>query len=244
MSPGRSVLPASPARPRPAAQPCAPTRLARGISGFWTRQVIVTLSICLGDERRRARHALELRRGPFHILEMMMSRLSKAPRGPRRSSTQSSAPKIEDGTGVLRGPEERRWGGFLQSSDPKIEDGRGFLRSSAPKIEDGDEFFDLRLRRSKLGGSSIFGSEERRWGGVFVLRPRRWKIQDARFFDLRVPRSKMRGSSVFRSEDRRGGGFFAEGGTGFNEEGTRVSSNKGFFEERGGSWKKGAMFFE
>ena len=40
MSPGRTVLLASsPARPRPATPPCAPTRPARGMSGFWTRQV-------------------------------------------------------------------------------------------------------------------------------------------------------------------------------------------------------------
>ena len=39
MSPGQIVLSAScPARPRPAAPPCAPTRLARGMSGFWARQ--------------------------------------------------------------------------------------------------------------------------------------------------------------------------------------------------------------
>ena len=40
MSPGRNVLSASsPARHRPAAPPCAPTRTARGMSGFWIRQV-------------------------------------------------------------------------------------------------------------------------------------------------------------------------------------------------------------
>ena len=40
MSPGRTLLSASsPAQPRPAVPPCAPTRAARGMSGFWTRQV-------------------------------------------------------------------------------------------------------------------------------------------------------------------------------------------------------------
>ena len=33
------LLAPSPARPRLAAMPCAPTRPARGMSGFWTRQV-------------------------------------------------------------------------------------------------------------------------------------------------------------------------------------------------------------
>ena len=42
MSPGRSVLSVSrTAQPRPAAPPCAPTRPARGMSGFWTRQVYI-----------------------------------------------------------------------------------------------------------------------------------------------------------------------------------------------------------
>ena len=40
----------------------------------------------------------------------------------------------------------------------------GVLRFSCPKIEDGG-FFDLRGRRTKMGGSSIFSSEERRWVG-------------------------------------------------------------------------------
>ena len=40
LSPRRSVLFASNhARPRPATPLCAPTRIARGMSGFWTRQV-------------------------------------------------------------------------------------------------------------------------------------------------------------------------------------------------------------
>ena len=41
LSPRRTVLLASsPARPRPATPMCAPTRRARGMSGFWTRQVL------------------------------------------------------------------------------------------------------------------------------------------------------------------------------------------------------------
>ena len=43
--PGRTVLLApSPARPRPAAPPCAPTRPARGMSGFWTRQLFAPVT--------------------------------------------------------------------------------------------------------------------------------------------------------------------------------------------------------
>ena len=45
LSPERIVLSASrPARLRPAAPPCAPTRLARGMSGFWVRQVDISAS--------------------------------------------------------------------------------------------------------------------------------------------------------------------------------------------------------
>ena len=48
LSPGRTIPSASrSARPRPAAPPCAPTRPARGMSGFWTRQVQIYISRCL-----------------------------------------------------------------------------------------------------------------------------------------------------------------------------------------------------
>ena len=40
LSPGQTILSASrPARPRPAVPMCAPTRPARGMSGFWIRQI-------------------------------------------------------------------------------------------------------------------------------------------------------------------------------------------------------------
>ena len=116
-------------------------------------------------------------------------------------------------------------GGFFVLRAEKVED-RGFFvlrrkkshpslscsvrsstHSSGPKMEDG-WFFDLRLRRSRIedgGGSSIFGSEDRRWG-VFDLRLRRTKKEGAvvrrtpllrrtpppYFFVLRVRRSKNR----------------------------------------------------
>ena len=42
LSPGQTILlVSSPARPRLAAPPCAPTRPARGRSGFWIRQIIL-----------------------------------------------------------------------------------------------------------------------------------------------------------------------------------------------------------
>ena len=47
LSPGRTVLSSfSPARRRPAAPPCAPTRIARGMSGLWTRHSILSGAIC------------------------------------------------------------------------------------------------------------------------------------------------------------------------------------------------------
>ena len=49
MSPRRTVILAnSPARPRPATPPCAPTRSACGMSGFWTRQVRIRLFVLSG----------------------------------------------------------------------------------------------------------------------------------------------------------------------------------------------------
>ena len=46
--PGRIILLApNLARPRPAAPPGAPTRPARGMSGFWIRQVVYNTRPCL-----------------------------------------------------------------------------------------------------------------------------------------------------------------------------------------------------
>ena len=57
LSPGRNVLSAScSALPRSAAPPCAPTRAARGMSGFWIRQVslflffVATLFFAVSDQ--------------------------------------------------------------------------------------------------------------------------------------------------------------------------------------------------
>ena len=41
------LLAASLARPRPVSSPCAATRPARGMSGFWTRQVFFLRETCL-----------------------------------------------------------------------------------------------------------------------------------------------------------------------------------------------------
>ena len=43
-----SLLAPSPARLRPATPPCAPTRSARGMSGFWIRQVIIDIGTIIG----------------------------------------------------------------------------------------------------------------------------------------------------------------------------------------------------
>ena len=130
--------------------------------------------------------------------------------------------------GVLRssGPDYRSWG-VLRSSDledrrtpPSSKNPPHFQRSrtllspssvrssthfSGPKIED-EEFFDLRRRRSKIedvGGSSIFGSENRKWG-VFDLRSR--KIEEPPHFrssEPEVRRTSHLQSSIFDPENRR-----------------------------------------
>ena len=125
----------------------------------------------------------------------------------------------------------RRWkmGGFFVLRTRKIEepsphlrrtrtpprlpsDLRPILRGRRSKIEDRG-LFDLRLRRSKMGEkSSIFGSEDRRWGrffedGGFL---RRWKRSSKMegFFEepphLRKPPSHLRRTpSIFVLRVRR-----------------------------------------
>ena len=84
-----------------------------------------------------------------------------------------NCPRLHDGAdGDLRPnlrSKDRKWEGVLRSSGPKNEDWGGssifgveerrwgVLRSLAPKHQDGG-FFDIRLRRSKMGVSSIFGA--------------------------------------------------------------------------------------
>ena len=87
--------------------------------------------------------------------------------------------KVEDGSFfVLRTkkfhplPSSVRYS--THSSAPKIEDSFFDLRLRRAKIEDGGKILYLRLRRSKIGGSSIFGSEDRRWD----LRSSAPKIED------------------------------------------------------------------
>ena len=113
---------------------------------------------------------------PFCLIPPRHPAVCRQPRAPWRSSTQFSAPKVENrGSSSIFGPEDRRWGA---------------LRSSNPKIEDA-AVFDLRLRATKVRGPSIFGFEDRRWG---VLRFSASKIEDggSSIFEdeyLIVPRS-------------------------------------------------------
>ena len=143
----------------------------------------------------------------------LLSRRSKNPPcsifGPEHRRTPPSSPFgreewVEDQTEEAGGVGLfRRWGGSSKMGPMAIFDpifssenrrwGR-VLRSSASKIEDGRGFFDLRTRRTIMGGSSIFGSEDRRWGGLRSS----------------VPKREDGGSSIFDSEDRmlKMGGFY------------------------------------
>ena len=91
-----------------------------------------------------------------------------------------------------------------------------------PKIEDGD-LFDLRLRKSKIEdrGSSIFGSENRKWG----------------FFDLRLRRTK-------KEEFFEEGGFFEEGAVLRRRERDLRRTEGRFFEEGEGNYSKKGRVFE
>ena len=131
------LLASSPARPHPATPPCAPTRPARGMSGFRTRQVYQEFRRTEPKSDAAAYSNLEnIRCGSggsslesfITMWENLMLTFRTppsddhlfTPRGPRRSATQSSAPKIEDwgGGSSIFGPEARIWGG-LRSSDPR-----------------------------------------------------------------------------------------------------------------------------
>ena len=121
--------------------------------------------------------------------------------------------------------ESGTWEGMLRSSGeevpvpPPSSSVRSSTHSSAPKIED-EGFFDLRLRRSqieKMGGSSTFCSEDRRWGSsIFGSEERRKKgglsknlpfFEDSRPFLRRIPSPSSKNPpllySFFGSEDRR-----------------------------------------
>ena len=136
---------------RPAVSPCAnPSRPARGMSGFWILQVDLHRNSFVRAWRETPRSIF------FDGLE--------AWRGRWRSSTQSSAPKVEDGgVSSICGVKERRWGGVLRFSRPKIEDRRweGVLRSSGSEGRRW-EFYDLPTRKIVELPSSIFGAEYRR----------------------------------------------------------------------------------
>ena len=88
------------------------------------------------------------------------------------------------------------------------------LGFSVPNHRGGSSIFRVEGRRSKIGGSSIFGSEDRRWEGVFrcfsIFGPEEW-VEDRKedaggcdFFEDKGSSSKMGG--VLRSsasEERR-----------------------------------------
>ena len=127
------------------------------------------------------------------------------PRSPRRSSTQYSALKFEDGGKFFdfltrrmekeEGDSSKK-GGILRRRRGSSKK-RGILRrrGSSSKIggsskKGGGKFFVLRVRRSKTSP-------------IFDLRTRRSKNPPSSIFDLRSRRPKTLPSSIFRGEDRR-----------------------------------------
>ena len=149
------------------------------------------------------------------------------------------------------GREGGRWG-VLRSSKEEVSPPPFFRPIFDPFFgaEDrrwkGSSVFDSEDRKLKMGGSSTFVSEERRWG-VFDLRLRRSKIEDGvssnfgsedrRWGILPSSASKDEDSDVLRirgvfrrKEDFSKKRVFEEGGSSKKRE---VLRRRGFFEEGG-----------
>ena len=129
----------------------------------------------------------------------------RSPRDPWRSSTQSSAPKIEDGGGffVLRSSDPKNEDDPLPSSkSPSIFEEPPHLRSSGPE-DRRSPIFDFRSRRTKNLPhlqSSIFDPEDRRTPPSSIFGPEEW-VED---------RTEVGGGRGFFEDG--GGGFFKDGG--------------------------------
>ena len=159
MSPGRIVLStSSPDRPRPAVLPCASTRPARGMSGFWIRQVVLhRISIVRASEGSFRTLVLDASEG-LGAKGMVVSWANRPVGTPSCPATIRPIatfdtifiPKNVNGgvydfrcrttkMGVLRfsGSEDRKW--------------RGLLRSSGS-----EERKPPRGSSSKMGGSTMF----------------------------------------------------------------------------------------
>ena len=210
MSPGRTILSASsPARLRPAAPPCAPTRLARDMSAFWIRQVnLQGISLFVpwksrpggfahhradGDLRPNLR--FENRRWGFFVL--LSRKTEEPPPFSKNFKFSKNHPIFEKPPHLRRtppsssifGPEERRNSHF-QSSIFGPEDRRNpaHLRSSAPEI-----CLKIGRRTGGEGGDFFDFFEER---GVFedrgVIRSPAPKNEEplALISDLRIPKNE------------------------------------------------------
>ena len=143
----------------------------------------------------------------FRLLVLLIRRQgqlsSKPPRGRWRSSTQSSAAKIEDGGGSSTPQIEEP--PHLRSSEPKIEEPPSSIFDFRPRTSKNPPIFDLRSRTSKNPHlqSSIFSAPN---------------IEEPRpIFDLRLRR-------VGRRPDGRSG---RGGGTSFRRWGEGSSKMKG-----------------
>ena len=152
--------------PRPAVPPCAaPSRRARGMSGFWIRQFldVPCMKRVYRDKDRR-----------WSIGQQLVSSQERR----ARSVPRVNRLRINCGSNAGFVPPPvyiafrlfvllKRRSGQVCSMPWRV---RGTVGSWANRFvhhgADGDLRLNLRLRRSRMGGySSIFGVEERRWGG-------------------------------------------------------------------------------